>query len=166
MAAITGSTKPVFSYVGDEQTLSSWGFTHKLVFNYTDMNTVAATSGTYSYPAAFGANDLFSDFYYIVNTKFVGASITALNFIAGFNYTTATDVTNAFVTTASDLATASYNSTLTRGAGTGNVGAAAIDAGVLDFTFTATGANLSALTAGQLTVYWRHLPWAAEGALI
>lgn len=132
------------------------GFTHKSIITYAD---VAAISGATTAGAIaihpYTAGTAFQAAAYKLVSGFVGASVTNLTIEVGWNGAS-TDDPNGLIE-ASEIATAGTEVNYLLGNGvafaTKVTGYAALDAGNIEATFTATGANLSVLTAGEVHVY-------------
>ena len=148
------------------------GELQKVQIFYSDINTVAGLTTTLStgtQPAAWAngpnttvgipyllGDQLKEAFFYLV-TPFVGASITSLTVSAGYNDSSGSSTT-AFITAQQILSGASP---VTCGCGTGTYNGAGYAAlggtiaspGYVTYTFTAIGANLTALTAGEVDIY-------------
>lgn len=155
MAAITGSTTPKIQVIGTNEEASVYGATHKIVVNYTDMNTLAATNGTLTLFTP-STGDWIGNFTVITNTAFAGTSVTAMTVQAGYTGTAA-----AFMTTEGNI--------FALGGARGSVAAnngyivPASPAAII-LTFTETGAtDLTSLTAGKCTIYFKYLSYNQEG---
>jgi hypothetical protein len=132
------------------------GFTHKSIISYSDIATAggattAATISLMPYTAGFA----FQACAYKLVTGFAGTSITNLTVELGWNGAT-TDDPNGLIE-ASEIATAGTEINYLLGNGvafaTKVTGYAALDAGSIQAVFAATGANMDALTSGELHVF-------------
>lgn len=134
------------------------GATHRLTIKYTDLTDTAATSLT---TAIFPETD--STTFPIgcqvqvlgckVSTAFAGGAVSALTLKIGDGG----DDDRYMTTTYGDLFTATHRA-IPAGVTTQPYVYAAAD--TVDAIFTATGANLTALTAGQVDIYLKFLPVA------
>lgn len=127
--------------------------THKISLYAADLAALgASTSGTITIDVGAAVGDLFSNFYVNTPTLVVATSMTALTLKVGV-----TGTLEAFGTAATTdvVAGVAYK----RGAGTSNSGlAATASAKTIVLTFAATGANLSAITAGQIDIWFSKNP--------
>lgn len=141
------------------------GFTHKSVITYSDIATAggANTAVTMSLLPYSAGTAFQAAAYKIVGTGFVGPSITNLTVIVGWNGGT-TDDDNGLIE-ASEIATAGTEVLYLLGNGeafaTKKSGYVALDAGSIQAVFTATGANLNVLTAGEIHIYLKAVDLTA-----
>lgn len=141
------------------------GFTHKSVITYSDIATAggAATAATMSLLPYTAGTAFQAAAYKIVGAGFVGPSITNLTVIVGWNGAT-TDDDNGLIE-ASEIATAGTEVLYLLGNGvafqTKATGYVALDAGSIQAVFTATGANLNVLTAGEIHIYLKEVDLTA-----
>jgi hypothetical protein len=134
------------------------GFTHKAIITYEDLNTTAGTSLALVL-AAYTARTLFKDAAFKLVTPFDGTSTTALGLEVGWNGAS-TDDPNGLI---ESVELHNDATEILAGDGTGvafatkRTGYAAQDAGNLEATFTATTANLTDLTSGEVHIYWTQV---------
>lgn len=131
------------------------GFTHKAIVYYTDLTALGAvTSGAVAL-MAYTAGFKFSDAAYRIVTNFDGGATSALTLELGWNGGT-TDDPNGLIEAISVHAD---GTPIAAGDGTGaafatkRTGYVALDAGNIEATFAATGANFNVLTQGELEIY-------------
>lgn len=151
------------------------GASHRIQIDFTDLTDTAGTAKTLIvFP--YIARDLIKDAWFDLVNPFVGTSITNLVFKFGWNGASVDDDNGLIEST--EIASAGTEILAGRGrvdAGTvdgtyGSAEAAVInslralfeglqaqEAGNLEVVFTATGANLSALTAGRLYLYFNRI---------
>jgi hypothetical protein len=143
---------------------SKTGFTHKSVLTYSDIATLGGAATAVSIDLLpYVAGDAFQACAYkIVGTGFVGPSVTNLTVELGWNGAT-TDDPNGLIE-ASEIATAGTEVLYLLGNGvafaTKVTGYVALDAGTIQTVFTATGANLNVLTAGEIHIYVKKVSLA------
>lgn len=131
------------------------GFTHVATIEYTDLS-VGATTNTITLVDGLGVGHLVTAAAFYLETGFVGTSITNLTIEVGWDLAAGTDDPNGLIE-AAELATAGTE--ILAGDATGvafatkRTGFAFQESGDIEALFTATGANLSALTAGKVHVY-------------
>jgi hypothetical protein len=141
------------------------GFTHKSIFTYSDIATAAGAATAVSMNVLpYTAGTAFQACAYkVVGTGFVGPSITNLTVELGWNGAT-TDDPNGLIE-ASEIATAGTEVLYLLGNGvafaTKVTGYVALDAGNIQAVFTATGANLNVLTAGEIHIYLKAVDLTA-----
>jgi hypothetical protein len=132
----------------------SAGFTHKIVITYADLASTAGT-GLAIPLIAYSAKAYFFNAAFRLVTAFDGTTTTNLAMILGWNGAT-TDDDNGLIATVELHNDATE---ITGGDGTGvafatkRTGYMALDAGNIEATFTATGANLTDLTSGEVHIY-------------
>ena len=139
------------------------GFTHKAVISYTDLTGTAATSLALTVgKAALGT--LVTAAGYRLVTAFDGGATSNLVIDFGYDYASLTDDPDAFI----DNLELHLDGTEILGSdGNGAVFATlrtgwyALEAADLEVLLTATGANLTALTTGEVHVYWAQSDTAA-----
>lgn len=145
--------------------------------DYTDLSGTAATTKTLTLDSDGVARDVVDRMIFDTVTKFAGGSISALTVQAGYDYATLTDVADAFID-----AKSIYNDSNGLLVDAGSIPTSTID-GTWDNTnegplltqlrkrcafgaqeaysitalFTATGANLTALTQGRIRFYWEKI---------
>lgn len=135
------------------------GWTHYFKITYADCTAGATTQtlqliGTAQNGMAVG--DIVRAAAFYLPTPFVGTGITNLTMQVGYDLAAGTDDPDAFIK-AVELAGAATE--ILAGDGTGDVfatlrtGYAFQEAGDLEVLLTATGGNLSAMTAGEVRVF-------------
>lgn len=145
------------TYQLSENEQSKTGFTHKSIITYSDLVTAggATTAATIDLLPYTAGTAFQAAAYKVVGTGFVGPSVTNLTIIVGWNGAT-TDDDNGLIE-ASELATAGTEVLYLLGNGvafaTKVTGYVALDAGSIQATFAATGANMNVLTSGEVHVY-------------
>lgn len=131
------------------------GFTDKAIITFSDLAALGAVASGAIAIFPYTAGTVFQQCAYKLVSGFVGTSVTNLTIELGWNGGT-TDDPNGLIE-ASEIATAGTEVNYLLGNGvafaTKVTGYAALDAGNIEATFTATGANLDALTAGEVHVY-------------
>lgn len=133
--------------------MAQMGFTHRFEITYADLTT-ASTAHTQTLAAYVAGKGVTAGAFKLV-TGFVGTSITALTMAVGYDGATNDDPDG--IIEAVELATAGTE--ILFGDATGAVfatkrtGYFPVDAGNYTALFTATGANVTALTAGEVHVY-------------
>ena len=144
----------VISKLSAEETRES-GFTHKAAITYADFASVAATTKVHVVLSGLVAGFLVRNAAFLLVSGFVGASVTNLTLQLGWNGTTSDD-DNGLIE-AVELATAGTE--ILAGDATGaafatkRTGFAPQESAAIEALFTATGANLSVLTAGEVHIY-------------
>jgi hypothetical protein len=129
------------------------GFSHRFEITYADLTAAAATQtlDLFTYTAGMGVTNAAAKLV----SGWVGASITAVTFEAGWNGAT-TDDPNGIIE-AYEVATAGTELLYQDGTGaafaTKRTGYYPLDAGVYTCLFTATGANIGVNTAGEIHLY-------------
>ncbi len=137
-----------------EETRES-GFTHKAAITFADLVATAATTKALTVFSGLVAGFLVRNAAFRLVSGFVGASVTNLTLELGWNGATSDDP-NGLIESV-ELATAGTE--ILAGDATGaafatkRTGFAPQEAATLEALFTATGANLTALTAGEVHVY-------------
>ena len=138
------------------QEKSASPFTHKAVISYTDLTGTAATSLALTVGKAVLGTMITAAGYRLV-MPFDGGATTNLVIDFGYDYASLTDDPDAFI----DNLELHLDGTEILGAdGNGAVFATlrtgwyALEAADLEVLLTATGANLTALTTGEVHVYW------------
>jgi hypothetical protein len=132
-----------------------YGFTHKVILTYPDLSA-AATTKTVNLLTGLVAGHLITGAAFRLVSGFVGASVTNLTMEVGYDLAAGTDDPNGIIE-AVELATAGTE--ILAGDATGAIfaakrtGFAPQEACTITALFTATGANLSVLTAGEVHVY-------------
>lgn len=158
------------------------GATHRIAVDYAKLAETADTTVTLTI-ADYLARDVVGDAFFDLATPFDGGATSALKVDFGYNGAT-TDDADAFLdnievhvdatevlasvgakpTVGSETVDGTYGtheSTVISELVTGvtalyNRKVALVEAGDLELVFTATGANLSALTTGTLYIYYTH----------
>lgn len=132
------------------------GCSHVAIIDYTDLNSTAALTKTLTPIFEYLARDLVDKVFFDLITAFAGTGITNLSLKFGWNGTASDDDDGLIASV--ELAGAATE--ILAGDGTGaafatlRTGFAAQEAGNLEALFTAIGANLTALTAGKLRIYF------------
>lgn len=143
------------AYILGEQEKADCGFTHKFVIPYTDMTSTAGTTLTIDLMSV-TAGTVVKNVAHKVVTNFDGGATSALTLDLGYDLAAGTDDPNGFIEAVSvhaDGTPVAYG--LANGAAfaTKLTGYAFLEAATIDALFTATGANLTALTQGEVHVY-------------
>jgi hypothetical protein len=131
------------------------GFTHKAVITHNDL-TAAATTETVSLVTGLGVGHLIKEAAFRLVSGFVGASVTNLTMEVGYDLAAGSDDPNGIIE-AVELGTAGTE--ILAGDATGAIfatkrtGFAPQEGCTITALFTATGANVSVLTAGEVHVY-------------
>lgn len=131
------------------------GFTHKAIITYADLVALGAvTSGAIAI-FAYTAGMLFKSAAYKLVTAFDGGATSALTLDVGWNGASTDDddgLLNGYEVhkDASEVLYADGNGAAFA---TLRTGYAALDAGNIEATFAATGANLDVLDAGEIHIY-------------
>jgi len=131
------------------------GFTHKYKITYADVAAIvgATTAGAIDLQS-YVPGIAFRDAAYRLVTAFDGGATSALAFDLGYNGGTTDDPDGLLdnYEIHADATEVAYG--LANGAdfATLKTGYVALDSGSLQATFTATGANLSTLTAGEIEI--------------
>ena len=142
------------SKLSAEETRES-GFTHKAAITFADFASVAATTKVHVIFSGLVAGFLVRNAAFRLVSGFVGASVTNLTLQLGWNGASSDD-DNGLIE-AVELATAGTE--ILAGDATGaafatkRTGFAPQEAAAIEALFTATGANLSVLTAGEVHIY-------------
>lgn len=137
-----------------EETRES-GFTHKAIITFADFAGVAAVTKVHTLISGLVAGFLVRAAAFRLVHGFVGTDVTALTLQVGWNGATSDD-DNGLIE-AVELATAGTE--ILAGDGTGaafatkRTGFAPLEAATIEALFTATGANVSVLTAGEVHIY-------------
>lgn len=131
------------------------GFTHKAIITYEDLSGTAATTKTLTL-ASYSAGQLFHKAAYKLVTNFDGGATSALALDVGWNGGTTDDPDGLLdnYEIHEDASEVKYGDGNGAAFATLRTGYAALDAGDLEALFTATGANLTALTQGEVHIYW------------
>lgn len=133
------------------------GFTHKFTIDYTDLTALGAVTSGAVVLAPYTAGFILQLAAYRLETAFDGGATSALALDVGWNgastddpdgaidnYEVHVDGTEVFYGDGNGAAFASLRT-----------GYAALDAGTIEATFTATGGNLNALTQGKVHIFLR-----------
>lgn len=136
-----------------EETRES-GFTHKAVITHADL-TAAATTEALTILSGLGLGYLVRAAAFRLVSGFVGTDVTALKLDVGWNGAAVDDADGLLDNY--EIATAGTEIL----AGTGNgaafaaniTGFAPVEAATIEALFSATGANVSVLTAGEVHIY-------------
>lgn len=130
------------------------GFTHHFAIDYTDLNTTAGTTKTITLLSSLPIGTLVTKAALYLESGFVGTAITNLLCEAGWD--SAADDPDGLLA-GYEIATAGTEILAGDGDGaafaTLRTGYAFVAAGDLTALFTATGANLTALTAGKVHLF-------------
>ena len=142
-------------YEFSEQEKAAIGFTHKFVIPHTDMTSTAATTLTIDLLAV-TAGTVVKNVAHRVVTNFDGGATSALTLDLGYDLAAGVDDPNGFIEAVSvhaDGTPVAFG--LANGAAfaTKLTGYAFLEAATIDALFTATGANLTALTQGEVHIY-------------
>lgn len=124
------------------------GWSHLWRLLYSDVTDTAGLTKTLTYPTGLAVGDFVRGAAYYLPTAFVGTSITALKLDLGVSGSLTTLINNVEVLTATPAAAGIWN-----GASLAAGGYIATAATTLQARFTATGANLTAMTAGEVWLY-------------
>ena len=141
--------------LSDQETRES-GYTHKAVIAFTDLTGTAATTKTESLLTGLGVGNIITGAAFRRASGFVGASVTNLTMAVGYDLAAGTDDPDGIIE-AVELATAGTE--ILAGDATGVIfatkrtGFAPQEGCTVTALFTATGANLSVLTAGEVHVF-------------
>jgi len=134
--------------------MAQMGFTHRFEIPYTDLTSTASTSVAISL-ATYAAGKGVTAAAYKLVTPFDGGATSALALDVGHNGATTDDPDSIL-----DNYEIHVDATeVLYGDGNGAVfatlrtGYFPLDAGAYEATFTATGANLTALTTGEVHIY-------------
>jgi hypothetical protein len=147
------------------ETVAKTGFTDLVVIDFNDLVAKGATtSGVFTLSTYTARRYLYDKLaVYQIGAGFVGASVTNLTVKVGHNGGTTDD--DDSLLEAIELATAGTEILSAAGFGAAFVtkatGYAPQDAGVIEATFTSTGANLSAMTAGKVAILFSRVDLAA-----
>lgn len=143
------------SYVLSNAQQAQMGFTHRFEIVLSDLNTIAATSGVVNLIPYLQGQGVTAAAYKLV-TNFLGGATSALTLQVGYDGAS-TDAANGLIAA---ISVHNASTPIAYGFGTGSAFAAnatgyvPLDAsGIYTATFTATGANLTALTQGEVHVY-------------
>jgi len=136
-----------------EETRES-GFTHKAIITFADFSAAAVTQ-VFTLISGLVAGFLVKEAAFRLVSGFVGADVTALKLDVGWNGASVDDPDGLLDNY--ELATAGTE--ILSGDGNGaafatlRTGFAPQEAATLEATFTATGANVSVLTAGEVHIF-------------
>lgn len=138
-----------------EQERAVSGFTHKFIVPYTDMTSTAGTALTIDLKSV-TAGQIVTNAAHKVVTNFDGGATSALTLELGYDLAAGTDDPNGFIEAVSvhaDGTPVAYG--LANGAAfaTKLTGYAFQESATIDAVFTSTGANLTALTQGEVHIY-------------
>lgn len=142
------------AYILGEQEASATGFSHKFVVPYTDLTGTAGL--TLAVPLiAYTAGTLFDKAAYKLVTAFDGGATTNMALDVGHNGASTDDPDSLIdnYETHLDATEVAYGDGNGAVFATLRTGYAALDAGNIEATFTAIGANLTALTQGEVHIY-------------
>jgi hypothetical protein len=135
------------------------GCSHVAIIDYTDLNTTAGTTKTLTL-APYIARDFIDKLCFDLITPFDGGATSALGLEVGWNGASVDDP-NGLLESAEVHVDATE---ILAGDATGaafaakRTGFAAQEAGDIEALFTATGANLTALTTGKVRIYFNLIP--------
>jgi hypothetical protein len=130
-----------------------YGYTHKAYVPYTDLTATAGTSKVITLLSSVPTGSIIADAAFYLKTAFVGTSVTNLTVAVGWTGTAGGLIATVELSTAGTAVLA--------GDGTGSAfatlrtGFAPQSATAVIATFTSTGANLTALTAGEVAIFVR-----------
>lgn len=139
--------------LGDAERLIT-GFTHKYTVSFRDLYTTAATSLAVVLDN-YIPGQMLADAAYRIATNFDGGATSALTMKVGWNGGT-TDDDDGAITSAQvheDATEVPYGKANGAMVATLTSGYMPLDSGTWEALFTATGANLDALTSGSVHVY-------------
>lgn len=144
------------AYILSEQEAAATGFSHKFYVPYTDFTGFAATSGAVVL-GPYTAGTLIDKAAFRVSEQWnaPGATMTNLTLDVGHNGATTDDDDSLIngIEIHEDATEVLYGDGNGAAFATLRTGYAAADAGNLEMTLTATGANLSTLTSGAIHIY-------------
>ena len=149
------------AYIFGEQEASAIGFSHKFVIPYTDLTGTAGL--TLAIPVlAYTAGCLFDRAAYKLVTTFDGGATTNLAIEVGWNGATTDDPDGLLndYELHEDATEVKYGDGNGAAFATLRTGYAVLDAGNIEVLFTAIGANLTALTQGEVHIYLRMIDLA------
>lgn len=132
-----------------------FGYTHKAIVTHDDL-TAAATTETITLVTGLGVGHIIKEAAFRLVSGFVGASVTNLTLEVGYDLASGSDDPNGLIE-AVEIATAGTE--ILSGDATGAVfatkrtGFAPQEGCSITALFSATGANVSVLTAGEVHVY-------------
>lgn len=136
------------------------GFTHLWKVTYADLSDTAGLTKTLqligSSQSGVAVGDFVTNAAMYLKTAFVGASVTNLALDVGYDLAAGTDDPDAFLDNyelagvATEILAADGNGAVFA---TLRTGYAFQEAGDIEALFTAVGANLSALTAGEVWIF-------------
>lgn len=144
---------------------ASVGYSHQFKISYKDLIDTAGTTKTLDL-LTLEAGDIVEKAAFWLPTTFDGGSTSALALDVGYDMATVTDDPDAFLDNYEIHEDASE---VKAGDGNGAVfatlrtGFAAVEAGKVTALFTATGANLSTLTQGEVWVFLKVTKLAKLG---
>lgn len=131
------------------------GYTHKSIITHDDL-TAAALTQTITLVSGLGVGHLIKEGAFRLVSGFVGASVTNLTMEVGYDLTAGADDPNGIIESV-ELATAGTEILAGDANGviflTKRTGFAPQEGCTVTALFTATGANVSVLTAGEVHVY-------------
>lgn len=136
--------------------MARFGVTHRFEITYADLVAFAALTGTVDFMAYVAGQGILGGFFKLV-TPFVGPAVTNLSIQVGWNGATTDDPDGALAATelagvATEILFGDFSGAAFATLRTGYL---PLDAGIYGALFTAIGANLSVLTAGEVHVYAR-----------
>ena len=132
--------------LGQEEQLKT-GCSHLAVIDYADLSAAATSKVLTLY--TYAANEIIERGMFDLVTKFDGGATSELTVKLGWNGASVDDDDGLIA-----AASLHYDATtILASRGTGS-GLAAVEAGTIEATFTATGANTSTLTTGKVRVYF------------
>jgi hypothetical protein len=135
---------------------------------YTDLNTTAGLTKTLVLAAGLNVGDIVLDAAHYLKTAFTtSGGITALTVDVGWNLATGTDVPNGLIVARELLAAGRVLAGDGNGAAfaTLRTGFALPESGAIEAVFTATGANLTTLTAGEVWIFLRSVNLSKLGGV-
>jgi hypothetical protein len=149
-----------------EERSSGFNFLAKVL--YTDLNTTAGLTKVLTLASGLGVGDLILDGAMYLKTAFVGTAVTNLAIEVGWNVATGTDDPDGIIDSyelagvATEVLAADANGAAFA---TLRTGFAFQESGSIEALFTAVGANLTALTAGEVWVFLRIVNLAKLGGV-
>lgn len=132
------------------------GFTHRFTVDYTDLNDTAATTKTLQLLNSLPRGTMVAAAAFELETAFDGGATSALAMDVGYDLLAGTDDPDAFLdgyevhVDATEVLAGDGNGAVFATLRTGYVSQEQMD---LEVLFTATGANLTALTTGKVHIY-------------
>lgn len=138
-----------------EQERAATGFTHKYIIPYTDFTSIASTGGNVVLESVTAGHMVTGGAFKLV-TAFAGTSVTNVALDVGYDLAAGTDDPDAFIDNYEIAGAATeilYGDANGAAFATLRTGYCFLESADIECALTATGANLSALTAGEVHVY-------------